>query len=156
LSVSGLPADRYVFLGFLPRKGRERKELLTRVGSNPWTSVIFESAKRVVVLLRELATQCGPDRPAVVVRELTKVHEEVKSGTINELACYYEENTPRGEVTLLVAGSRPVADPVDPDAVRERAREWLSEGTSRRDTASRVADEFGMTRREAYRLVTDL
>ncbi len=155
LSVSGFPADRYLFLGFLPRRGRDRTRCLTQVTASPWTTVIFESPNRLVALLSDLSERCGPDRPAAVAREMTKVHEEVKLGTLNELAVYYTDRPPKGEVTVLVGGASGEAA-VDREAAPDRAREWLARGLSRRDAADQVAAEFHMSRREAYRLVNDL
>ncbi len=156
LSVSGLPADQYTFLGFLPRKGANRRRRLEEVAASPWTVVLFEAANRLVRLLRDLAESCGHGRGAVVARELTKLHEEVKSGTLLDLAVYYEAHAPRGEVTLVVEGGAPVAAPVDEDAARRRASALLAEGASRKNVASQVAREFAMSRREAYRMVTAL
>ncbi len=155
LSVSGFPADRYLFLGFLPRKGKERGRLLTHVTASKWTTAIFESPHRLVALLEDLADHCGAGRAAAVARELTKVHEEVKSGTLNELAGYYREHPPRGEVTVLVSAD-PTESEVDRSSAPERARAWLERGLSRRDAADRVAEEFQMSRREAYRIVNEL
>jgi len=156
LSVSGLPADRYTFLGFLPRKGKERSRRLDDVAAAPWTVVIFEAANRLVRLLTDLAARCGPDRAAVVTRELTKLHEEIRCGNLAELAVYYEEQAPRGEVTVLVEAAARQSSAPDWDAVRRRARSLLDDGLTRRDTATRVAGEFAVSRKEAYRLVTDL
>jgi 16S rRNA (cytidine1402-2'-O)-methyltransferase len=97
LSISGLPADRYTFLGFVPRKGKDRRALLQHVATCPWTSVLFEAPGRLERLLHDLAKTCGAERRAAVARELTKVHEELKSGTLRELEVYYEESPPRGE-----------------------------------------------------------
>ncbi len=156
LSISGLSADRYTFLGFLPRKGRDRRGLLENVAAAPWTTVLFEAPPRLVKLLEDLGKVCGGEREAAVARELTKVHEELNAGTLDELAVYYEENPPKGEVTVLIAGHRGQPVEVDEEAVRARARTLLDEGLSRRDTAGRVAEEFALPRREAYRIVTEL
>jgi len=159
LAVAGLPADRYLFLGFLPRKGGDRKRLLAAAAASPWTVVIFESPLRVDTLLADLAEVCGGDRRAAVARELTKVFEETRSGTLTELAGYYADAPARGEVTVVVAGTgkdapvRTDTPPADPEA---RARELLAEGLSRRDAADRLAEETGITRKTAYRLVNDL
>jgi len=156
LSISGFSADRYTFLGFLPRKGRDRRSLLENVAAAPWTTVLFEAPPRLVKLLEDLGKVCGGEREAAVARELTKVHEELNAGTLDELAVYYEENPPRGEVTVLIAGHRGQPVEVDEEAVRVRARTLLDEGLSRRDTAGRLAEEFALPRREAYRIVTEL
>src|SRR6266702_4517360 len=111
LSVSGLGADRYVFLGFLPRKGTERRRLLETVATSEWTVVLFEAPLRVTELLEDLAAACGGERRAAVARELTKVFEETRAGTLAQLAGYYAETPPRGEVTVVVAGTgKPVKD----------------------------------------------
>lgn len=156
LSISGLTADRYTFLGFLPRKGAERGRLLELIATARWTVVIFEAANRLVRLLTDLAARCGQDRAAVVARELTKLHEEIKCGNLADLAVYYEEHEPRGEVTVLVQGADVQLRTPDLDTVGRRARLLLDGGLTRRDTAARVAQEFGIARREAYRLVTEL
>ncbi|MDH3457627.1 MAG: 16S rRNA (cytidine(1402)-2'-O)-methyltransferase [Gemmatimonadota bacterium] len=158
LSVSGLSADRFTFLGFLPRKGADRKRLLEQAAGSPWTTVLFESPNRLVKLLVELGAACGGDRKAVVTRELTKVHEEARAGTLDSLEGYYREHAPRGEVTVVVAGiSRSEAAPrVDEAEVSARARELLDEGVTRRDAATELAKEFPIARREAYRIVSNL
>ncbi len=91
LSVSGLGADRYLFLGFVPRKGAERRRLLELVAQSEWTVVLFEAPPRVAELLADLAAACGAERPAAVARELTKLFEETRAGTLAELAGYYAE-----------------------------------------------------------------
>ena len=120
LAVSGLAADRYVFLGFLPRKGGERRRLLELVAGSEWTVVLFEAPNRVAELLSDLAAACagGADRPASVSREMTKVFEETRAGTLAELAGYYAEAPPRGEVTVVVAGT---GKPRSPEARIDRA-----------------------------------
>jgi 16S rRNA (cytidine1402-2'-O)-methyltransferase len=159
LSAAGLPADRYVFLGFLPRSGRGRTDLLEHAARSPWTVVMFEAAPRLARLLKDLARTAEPDRRVVVAREVTKVHEEFRDGTAAELAGYYGEASVRGEVTLLMSGRGPAAlrdrpDPAgDPTA---RARELLGRGLSRRDVARTLAEEFAWTRNAAYRFVAEL
>jgi 16S rRNA (cytidine1402-2'-O)-methyltransferase len=156
LSVSGMPADQYTFLGFLPRKGPERRRQLEAVAASPRTVVVFEAANRLLRLLLDLSESCGPDRPGMVARELTKVHEELKCGNLADLAVYYEEHTPRGEVTVLIAGTEPVEPAVDAETVRSRAQALLADGLSRKDAANRIAAEFSLPRREVYRMVTEL
>ena len=156
LSVSGLPAGRYTFLGFVPRKGRDRRRLLDTAANLSWTAVIFEAANRLVRLLGDLAGVCGPDRTAVVTRELTKMHEEVKRGTLLELQVYYEAHPPRGEVTVCLAGCGPREHNVDEAAVRQRALDLVSHGVTRRDASAKVAEEFAIPRRDAYKMIVDL
>jgi len=156
LAVSGLPADRYLFVGFLPRKGRDRTRLLETVARSEWTVVLFEAPNRVTELLADLTAACGPARRAAVARELTKVFEETRDGTLAELAGYYAEAPARGEVTVVVAGTgkAPREPPrADPEG---RARALLAEGMTRKDVAERLAEETGISRNSAYRLVNEL
>ncbi len=156
LAVSGLNADRYLFLGFLPRKGADRRRLLETVARSEWTVALFEAPNRVAELLADLAEACGGDRAAAVARELTKVFEETRSGTLVELAGYYAEAPPRGEVTVIVAGTGKAPPVEQPPDLEERARTLLAEGLSRKDVAIRLAEETGISRNAAYRLVNDL
>jgi 16S rRNA (cytidine1402-2'-O)-methyltransferase len=156
LAVSGLPADRYLFLGFLPRKGGDRRRLLALVAASEWTVVLFESPNRTAELLEDLVGVCGGERAAAVARELTKLHEETRAGTLSELAGYYRDAPPRGEVTVVVGGTGKPAPPDTRPDPAERARVLLAEGMSRRDVADRVALETGISRNTAYRLVNEL
>jgi 16S rRNA (cytidine1402-2'-O)-methyltransferase len=157
LSGSGLAADRYTFLGFLPRKGAERRERLAAIAASELTVVVFEAANRLVPLLGDLAAAAGGGREAVVARELTKLHEEFRAGTLAELLGYYSAHEPRGEVTVVIAGAAPaVAPPPDEAAIRAEATRLLAEGVSRRDVARRLADSFGLARNTAYQLVASL
>jgi len=156
LSVSGISGDRYVFLGFLPRKGSDRRRFLMTVASSEWTVVLFEAPNRVTQLLADLAEVCGPERQAVVSRELTKVFEETRAGTLQELSEHYAEAPVRGEVTVVVAGTgKPRVEEPPPDP-GERAKALLAEGLSRKDVAHRLAEETGISRNTAYRLVSEL
>jgi 16S rRNA (cytidine1402-2'-O)-methyltransferase len=157
LSASGLPADRYLFLGFMPRKGAERARLLARACAEEWTVVFFEAPGRLAALLRDLVALVGPDRRVVVARELTKLHEELRAGTVLELGDYYSQEAPKGEVTVLLAGTGEPAPPPDrTEEGRALARQLLDGGATRREAAQRVAAELGLARNEAYRLVTEL
>src|SRR5690606_8077784 len=147
---------RYTFLGFVPRKGRDRKELLQHASRSPWTVVMFEAANRLVALLEDLAAVAGGDRTAVVGRELTKLHEDIRSGSLAELAAHYRSVTPRGEVTLLLAGeSSPTneEDVPDLDAVRPAVATCVSAGECRREALRRLMDQFAVSRNDAPRMV---
>lgn len=157
LAVSGLGADRYLFLGFLPRKGTDRKRLIALVAESEWTVVLFESPNRVTGLLQDLAAACGPDRRGAVARELTKIFEETRDGTLAELAGYFAEAPARGEVTVVVAGTgraRPAPAPAADPATLARA--LLAEGMTRKDVVERLTEETGIPRNMAYRLVNEL
>ncbi len=144
LVLSGLPTDVVVFLGFLPRKGRERRELLERISGESSTFVLFESPHRLAKTLRELPAEAS----IAVCRELTKLHEEVFRGTATEAADHFVEGT-RGEVVLVVRGGAS-EEPPDLEEVVERARGYVAEGESPSRAAARAAKETGQRRGEVY------
>ena len=157
LSASGLPADRYLFLGFMPRKGTERARLLEATAQSEWTVVLYEAPGRLADLLHDLAAVAGAERKAVVGRELTKLHEEFRAGTLAELASYYRESEPRGEITLVVAGRGGAASPPRPVLeVAGRAQALLADGLTRKAVVQRLVADLGVPRNEAYRIVTSL
>ncbi len=158
LVVSGLPTDRFAFLGFAPRKGGDRNTLLARVAESAETVVLFESAERLDALLTDLVEACGPQRRVAVARELTKLHEDVVRGTLAEARSYYREAPPRGELTVVIGPSDApggTAD-TDPAAVEALARALLAEGLRTKEVAREVARRTGLSRNEAYRIAHSL
>lgn len=148
LVASGLPAEAFTFLGFPPRKPGPRDALFARHARRPETLVLFEAPSRLAGTLAALAGSFGPERPACVARELTKLHEEVARGSLAELALRFAEGA-RGEVTVVVAGAED-AD-VDPDFDLDAAvRERLADGASPREIAAELAPAAGRPRREVY------
>lgn len=157
LSVSGLAGDRYLFLGFVPRKGAERTRLLQRAAAEEWTTVFFEAPSRVGSLLEDLVPLAGAARRVVVARELTKLHEELRAGTLGELAEYYSKTEPRGEITVVLEGTGAPAEPPDrTDEALSLASTLLADGLSRKETARRLTEQLGVPRNDAYRLVMEL
>ena len=157
LSAAGLRGDRYLFLGFIPRKGGERARLLARAAAEEWSVVFFEAPPRLADLLEDLARAVGGTRQAVVARELTKLHEEFRAGTLAELAGYYSEHPPRGEITIVLEGTGAPAAPPDRTAEAvEQATLLLAEGLTRREVVRRISETLGLPRNDAYRLVMEL
>lgn len=157
LSAAGLPSDRYLFLGFVPRKGSERTRLVARAAVEEWSVVLFEAPSRLGALLRDLEAAAGPGRKAVVARELTKLHEEIRVGTLRKLADYYSEVEPRGEITVILEGTGgPPAAPDRTGEAVEQATALLADGMSRREVVRRLTETLGIPRNEAYRLVMEL
>jgi 16S rRNA (cytidine1402-2'-O)-methyltransferase len=141
----------------VPRKGSERARFLARAALEEWSVVFFEAPARLAALLRDLLSAAGAGRRVVVARELTKLHEEFRAGTLGDLADYYSENSPRGEITVVLEGTG--APPVEPDRTEdaaERATALLAEGHSRREVVRHLTDNLGIPRNEAYRLVMEL
>lgn len=157
LSASGLPADRHLFLGFLPRKGRERSRILSRAAAEEWSVVFFEAPPRLVALLEDLIALVGADRQAAVARELTKMHEEIRTGTLAELADYYRTAPPRGELTIVLQGTgAPAPEPDRTEDAMDQATSLLAEGLTRREVARRLTETLGLPRNAAYKLVMEL
>lgn len=156
LVVSGLPTDRFAFLGFPPRKGPDRSALLARVADSEETCVLYESPERLARLLRDLEGVAGPDRRASVSRELTKRFEETRRGTLAELAGYYEEHPPRGEVALVVDRGQRAAGEVDREAAIALSEALLAEGQRPSAVAREVARRLGIPRNRAYEIVQEL
>ena len=157
LVASGISAERFTFLGFPERKGPERRELLERVGRATEPTVLFESPNRLVVLLEALEEACGSARRVAVARELTKIHEEIVRGTLSEVAAYYRERPPKGEVTLVVGPAERDAAQADREGdARDLVRRLIEGGMKPSAAARVVAERLGLARNEAYRIVHEL
>jgi 16S rRNA (cytidine1402-2'-O)-methyltransferase len=153
LAVSGLPSDRFTFEGFPPKKAGDRSRRLAELAGQPRTMVFFESRRRLAATLRELAAAFGDGRRAVVCRELTKTYEEVRRGTLAELAAW-ADTKPLGEITIVVAGA-PAAEvgPAGPPGLAAAADEValrVAAGATRKDAAAAVAAEFGLRKHAVY------
>ncbi len=154
LALSGLPSDRFVFEGFLPRTGSARRSRLKELAAEPRTLVFFEAPHRIAGTLADLATVFGADRDAAVCRELTKTYEEIRRGPAAELAAWAAESGPRGEITVVVAGATPgPAERPPDDELRTAVARREAAGDSRRDAIQAVADEYGLRKRDVYALV---
>lgn len=149
LVLSGFPTDRFVFEGFLPRRGVQRRERIAALVGEARTVVIYESPRRVHATLTQLLGACGPLREVAVARELTKLHQEVWRGSLDEAVGHVESSEPRGEhvVVLAPAAPPPAANDEEIDAHVTAA---LAEGLSTRDAAARVARDLGVPRRRTY------
>ena len=147
LTLSGLPSDRFLFAGFLPNSSGKRKSALWEFVAVPATLIFYESPKRLGAMLRDAAEVLGPEREAVVCRELTKKFEERCAGTLADLSQKYTDETPKGEIVVLIdRGAGVVADQATLDDALVEALTRLSV----KDAASEVAKTFGVPRREAY------
>ena len=154
LSVSGMPADRFRFLGFLPRRSGERRARLAPLSQSPDTLVLFEAPHRLQATLADLLAMLG-DREVAVGRELTKLHEEVFRGPVSKAIAHFAE--PRGEFAIVVRGASPQALDAGPDeeALAEasrRLRELRAKGVGSRDAVAQVSEALGLPRNTTYRL----
>jgi 16S rRNA (cytidine1402-2'-O)-methyltransferase len=154
LVLSGLATDRFCFEGFLPRKAGPRERRLAELAGEPRTMVFFEAPHRVLATLAAMAGAFGPQRPAAITRELTKLHEQVLRGTVAELRERLAAQGPRGELTVVVAGAPEPAGP-DSAALAAEVARLVADGSSTRDAVGAVARASGAPRRAVYQAVLD-
>jgi 16S rRNA (cytidine1402-2'-O)-methyltransferase len=151
LVASGLPSDSFLYLGFLPRRPRDRRRLLADVAQEQRTLVAFETRHRLRKSLADIEAVLG-DRPLAVCRELTKLHEEIWRGTISGARDHFAEVEPRGEFTLVIGGASQEHVRWEKARVRDALEELLAEGLARPAAARRVAAASGWSRGEVYGL----
>lgn len=147
---SGMSLEKFIFIGFLPRKGRERGEMISEVVASHATVVMFEAANRVAATLGNLIDAGARDRPAVVARELTKQFEEFRRGSVAELAEIYKESDPKGEVVLVVAGAEKRR--VSEGELSVAARELRAQGNAPREVMDHLVMSLGAPRNLAYKI----
>ena len=151
LVVSGLPADRFIFLGYLPRRQSRRRRTLQGVADEEQTLVAFETPHRLRASLADIETVLG-DRPVALCRELTKMHEEIWRGTVSEARSYFSQRQPRGEFTVVIGGATEDEQRWDEERVRQAFRDLLDEGLRRPEAAKRVAARSGWDRSAVYEI----
>jgi len=153
LVASGLPTDAFLYLGYLPRKAAERRNMLAQVASIPYTLIFLETPHRLLDALDDMQSKLG-DRPCAVARELTKLHEEIYRGSLSEALGYFRVQKPRGEFTIIVAG---IPNQKEPRWTEEKLRSALQSGLDRGESpsnlAKRIASKSGWSRRDIYRLI---
>ena len=151
VALAGFGGDRFVFEGFLPRKGKERSERLSRIGGEDRPVILFVSPHRLVADLESIAAATGPEREIVITREMTKLHEEVWSGSVAQAIEEWSDRDVKGEVTVVIAPG-----PLDApsfDAALVEARGLVEGGAAPSEAARRVATETGVSRREIYEVL---
>ena len=151
LVISGLPTSRFVFEGFLPRSGAERTERLAMATTESRTTVFYEAPHRLVKTLSDLTTACGAMRGVVLARELTKLHEEIWRGTLQDANMHVAKTEPRGEYVIILEPAKPPAPPTDEELLAA-IRAEIAKGVSRKDSAARVSARFGVAKRTVYEL----
>ena len=156
LVLSGLDSRRFVFEGFLPRKGPDRATVLADIAASSRTVVCYESPHRVAKTLADLAAVCGDERRVAVARELTKLHQEVWRGTLAGGAAHFAEAGARGEFVLVIAAtSAEIAEVTDTD-LAAALQVHLDDGLSVRDATAEVVEHFGVAKRRVYAIATEL
>lgn len=152
LITSGLPSREACFVGFLPRAGKERREAIARLSRHRGSLIIYESPLRVSATAAELAKAWG-DRPAVLLRELTKLYQEAVRSTLSGLAGAYADKPPKGEAVLVIAGAGEQANEA---SLEETLARLLKEGVSAKDAAKQASALLDVSRNEAYKMALEL
>ena len=151
LVISGLPTSRFVFEGFLPRSGAERTDRLAMTTTESRTIVLYEAPHRLAKTLSDLTTACGAMRRVVLARELTKLHEQIWRGTLQDANMLVAATEPRGEYVIILEPAKPPAPPTDEELV-DAIKTEIAKGVSRKDSAARVSARFGVAKRHVYEL----
>lgn len=151
LVISGLPTSRFVFEGFLPRSGADRTDRLAMTTTESRTIVFYEAPHRLAKTLSDLTTACGAMRRVVLARELTKLHEQIWRGTLQDANMLVAATEPRGEYVIILEPAKPPAPPTDEELVTAIKAE-IAKGVSRKDSAARVSARFGVAKRTVYEL----
>jgi 16S rRNA (cytidine1402-2'-O)-methyltransferase len=156
LVVSGLPTDAFLYLGYLPRRQVERRRRLEEVRDLAYTLIFLETPHRLAEALEDLESVLG-DRAIAIARELTKIHEEIFRGSIQQAREHFRENEPRGEFTLVVGGrSAEASGPWDEAQLAQALHDGLSAGKPQSRLASEIAEKSGWARREIYRKISEI
>ena len=154
LVLSGMPTEHFAFHGFLPSTTGERKRNLEQLVHLPQTQIFYEAPHRLVATLRGMS-ECFGERSAAVVRELTKLHQEVHRGTVLELKETFEQTAPRGECCILIAPYVPVKPVGGPVEWCQEVKEGISRGLSKKDAMKEVAKRYGVRKPEVYQALLD-
>ena len=154
LVSSGLPSGRFCFEGFLPPKGRQRRERLAAIAAEPRTTVLYEAPHRLLQLLGDLQELCGDDRPLQVARELTKRHEQQVGPTVGAALQHFNTHKPQGEFTLVLGGAPATTSEEHDDSYwRDALQQLIDTGISANAAAKQLAASSGRSKRELYALL---
>lgn len=156
LSASGLPTEQFVFEGFLPVKGPPRRDRLQALATESRTLILYEAPHRLSQTLQDLAATLGSDRPIVIARELTKLHETFWRGTLQAAIAFYQPAEIRGEFTLVLAGTPPIQNQPSDAALKLELQNLLDQGISRSQASRQLAQATSLPRRHLYQLALEL
>ena len=155
LIASGLPTSRFVFEGFIPRKGEERQRRIEEIARDDKTTVIFESGKRIERTIQDLLNICGDERKAIIARELTKMHEEIQRGTLRHLQTKMSDISTKGEFVLILSG---ISEDhyVSDSLLKEELQEIIGSGKSKRDAVKELTSKYQLSKRRVYDLSIEI
>jgi 16S rRNA (cytidine1402-2'-O)-methyltransferase len=155
LVVSGLPTSRFAFEGFLPRKGSARSRRLGEIAAEPRTTVLFEAPHRIRQTIADLAAAAGDLRRVAVVRELTKLHEEVWRGTLSGAVEHLATKEPRGEYVVVLDGA-PLPAPATEADIEAALAARLAAGVAKKPAIAEVAGALGVSKRAVYEIAVSI
>lgn len=150
LALSGLDTQSFIFIGFLPAKRGQRRELLSSLADQTRTMIFYEAPHRVLKTLTDMEELMGGERPIAVARELTKAYEEIRRGSIREVSAYYREHEPRGEFTLVVAGRQLETPTADMEQIAREIQQLIAEGMDKKEAFKKKAREYGIRKSDIY------
>jgi 16S rRNA (cytidine1402-2'-O)-methyltransferase len=156
LVASGLPSDRFRFEGFLPAKSKERLTALEALTRESHSLIFYEAPHRLRHTLQDLATVFGKERAIACARELTKLHEEIWRGTIQEAIDHYTQKDPQGEYTLVVSGAELSQPTLSEEVLKAELQALLQQGLSRSEASRELAKQTALSRRQIYQLALSL
>ncbi|MDP6145574.1 MAG: 16S rRNA (cytidine(1402)-2'-O)-methyltransferase [Acidimicrobiales bacterium] len=151
LVASGLPTTRYVFQGFIPRKGKARKERLHEISEERKTTVLYESGNRLKQTIEDLKKTCGNDRQISVAKELTKIHEEFVRGTLSDVNTKFQSRNSKGEYVIVIGGRQESGEATDEELL-DALKEFTDQGKSDRDAVKETVKKFNVSKRRVYEL----
>ena len=152
LCASGLPTNKFIFIGFLPTKIKLREEQLEKLSNSLETVVLYESPYKLLQTLEDLAKMLGGNRKIVLARELTKLHEEFWRGTVGQAIIHYQNNQPKGEFTLVIAGAEPELPVLSEDTIKQELQELFAQGISRSQASRQLSQKINLSRRKIYQI----
>ncbi|MEM1169062.1 MAG: 16S rRNA (cytidine(1402)-2'-O)-methyltransferase [Cyanobacteria bacterium P01_H01_bin.35] len=152
LSASGLPTNKFIFIGFLPTKIKLRQEQLEKLSNSLETIILYESPYKLLQTLEDLEKVLGKDRKIVLGRELTKLHEEFWRGTVGEAVIHYQNNQPKGEFTIVIAGAEPELQVLSEDTIKQELQELFAQGISRSQASRQLAQKINLSRSKIYQI----
>ena len=150
LAIAGVDSSSFIFSGFLPPKPVKRREVLRSFVRESRTIVLYEAPHRLVATLADIATVLGEERPVVVARELTKVHQEVQRGKVKEVLCYYQQQQPRGEICLLLPAPEDKTQDIDMDLIIRETRELIHDGMEKKQAFKLKARQYNIPKSTIY------
>lgn len=155
LALSGLDTQSFIFIGFLPAKSGQRREILKSLCDQPRTMIFYEAPHRLLKTLADIEELMGSQRLIAVARELTKTYEEIRRGMVGEVLRYFQEHQPRGEFTIVLEGRQMEAPTADIDQIAQEAQDLIEDGIDKKEAFKKKAREYGIRKSEIYKYYVD-